>query len=564
MTNREIAKVLRFTSQLLELHDENPFKVKSYASAAFKIDKNPIPISNLSIAELEKVDGIGKSIAPKIKELSEKGMIEDLQKMLSLTPEGVIRMLNIKGIGPKKVGVIWRELQIETIGDLLYACTENRLVEVKGFGEKTQEQIKKALEYSISNEKKFHYATLEALAYDWVSQLEHSGKFVHVSTTGELRRKCEIIEGIELIVEPKDGITNEEILSVFGLVHADTSIEEGVVRGIKVLKFQTITELPVFLYISEKRNFYNSLFLTTASEDHLTQLNISDLKPSSSEADIYSSLNLAYIEPELREGLGEIEKARNGNLPHLVEMKDLKGIIHNHSTYSDGVNTLEDMAKYCKKAGYEYLAICDHSQSAFYAGGLKPDKVLQQHAEIDELNIKLAPFKIYKGIESDILSDGSLDYPEEILSKFDLIVASVHSNLKMNEEKAMTRLLRAIENPYTTILGHSTGRLLLMREGYPIDHKKIIEACAANNVIIELNANPYRLDMDWRWIQYALDKGVMISINPDAHRIEAFHDMHFGVCAARKGGLTKDMTFNALSRAELDEYLMKKHTKLHV
>jgi DNA polymerase (family 10) len=256
----------------------------------------------------------------------------------------------------------------------------------------------------------------------------------------------------------------------------------------------------------------------------------------------------------LREGLNEISLAKENKIPKLVELSDLKGILHNHSTYSDGLNTLKDMALHCKELGYEYLGMCDHSQSAFYANGLKADRVLEQQKEIDELNVKLAPFKIFKGIESDILNDGSLDYPVEVLKTFDFIVASVHSNLKMNEEKATARLLKAIENPFTTILGHPTGRLLLSRPGYPIDHKRIIDACAANKVIIELNAHPYRLDIDWRWIQYCLEKGVKISINPDAHEKSGYQDMYYGVCAARKGMLTKEMCFNAMGRVEMEQY----------
>jgi DNA polymerase (family 10) len=260
----------------------------------------------------------------------------------------------------------------------------------------------------------------------------------------------------------------------------------------------------------------------------------------------------------MREGRGEVEKARNGNMPELIELTELKGILHNHTTYSDGSNSLTEMAEYAKALGYQYLGICDHSQSAQYAGGLKPEAIYKQQAEIDKLNKSLAPFKIFKGIESDILGDGSLDYSQEVLSTFDFIVASVHSNLKMNEEKAMMRLIKAIENPYTTILGHPTGRLLLMREGYPIDHAKIIDACAANGVCIEINANPYRLDIDWRWIDYAMHKNVMLSINPDAHETVGYHDMYFGVCVARKGGLTAEYCLNALSLDEIQKWFNNK------
>jgi DNA polymerase (family 10) len=254
-----------------------------------------------------------------------------------------------------------------------------------------------------------------------------------------------------------------------------------------------------------------------------------------------------------------IEKAETNTLPVLINWHDLKGSLHNHSTWSDGVNTVEEMALYCRDTlKLEYLGMCDHSKSAFYAKGLTIERVLQQQEEIDHLNKKLDGFHIFKGIESDILYDGSLDYPDEILKKFDFIVASVHSILKMDEAKATSRLIAAIENPYTTILGHPTGRLLLSRKGYPIDYKKIIDACAANNVVIEINANPLRLDLDWRWHQYALEKGVMLSINPDAHRLEGHLDMHYGILAARKGGLYKEMCLNALSLPEITKAFDKK------
>ena len=257
----------------------------------------------------------------------------------------------------------------------------------------------------------------------------------------------------------------------------------------------------------------------------------------------------------------EIEKAKENKLPVLIELSDLKGILHNHSTWSDGLNTLEEMALYCKELGYGYLGICDHSKAAQYANGLKEERIIEQHHEIELLNRKLGAdgsFKIFKGIECDILFDGTLDYGNDVLASFDFVVASVHSNLKMNEDKAMNRLLRAIENPYTTILGHPTGRLLLMREGYPVDHRKMIDACAANGVVIEINAHPYRLDLDWRWIDYAMGKGVRLSVNPDAHKREGYHDMYYGICAARKGGLTKEMCLNALNLEQIEKYFLQR------
>ena len=536
MSTEEIAHALKLTAQLMELHEENPFKIKSIANAAYKLDKTDIDLQGKSLPELEKIEGIGKGIAAKINELLTTGNLKELTEMAEKTPVGVIEMLRIKGIGPKKVGQLWRELEIESVGELLYACNENRLIALKGFGAKTQEAVKKQIEYFQSNIGKFHNASVEKLALDLVDALKKKYKTELVSLTGEMRRKCEIITKIEILIASDIAVSMDEIENRSGIA------------------IQVIT--------CAENDFYSKLFETTGTEEHLKKVQSSKFKVSgSSEQEIYNSNGLQFIEPELREGLNEVDLARENKIPKLIEVSDLRGILHNHSTYSDGMNSLKDMAEYCKELGYEYLGICDHSQSAFYAEGLKPDRVYEQHLEIVELNKKLAPFKIFKGIESDILNDGSLDYPEDILKTFDFIVASVHSNLKMNEEKATARLITAIENPYTTILGHPTGRLLLSRPGYPIDHKKVIDACAANGVIMELNAHPYRLDIDWRWIQYCLEKGVKISINPDAHEKHGYHDMYFGTCVARKGMLTKEECFNALSLSEIETYFISRKGK---
>jgi len=435
----------------------------------------------------------------------------------------VIDMMDVKGIGPKKVALLWNELGIESIGELLYACNENRLVTLKGFGEKTQASVKKGIEFKMANAGKFHYASVEGFAMKLVDELKKQLKTDLVSLTGEMRRKCEIINKIEILCA-----SDKEIV-----------LPESSVK-IEILK-------------CFEKDFYKKLFETTAGEN----FPVSEIKVSGkekSEEEIFSENKLQFIEPELRESAEIISLAKQNKIPKLIEVTDLKGILHNHTKYSDGMNTLREMAEYCKELGYEYLGICDHSQSAFYANGLKPERILEQQLEIDELNKELAPFRIFKGVESDILNDGSLDYEEDILKTFDFIVASIHSNLKMDLEKAMKRLLKAIENPYTTILGHPTGRLLLSRREYPIDHKKIIDACAANGVVIELNAHPYRLDIDWRWIPYCVEKGVKISINPDAHEKEGYHDMYYGTCVARKGMLTKENCFNVLSLQEIEKH----------
>ncbi len=530
MTTEDIAKHLKLTAQLLELHEQNPFKIKSIANAAFKLGKTDIDLSSKTIDELEKIEGIGKGIAGKIMELQTTGGLKELTEMTEITPEGVMEMLKIKGIGPKKVGQLWRELEIESIGELLYSCNENRLLLLKGFGVKTQAEVKKQIEFFQSSVGWFHYASIEQYATELVNDVKKQLETELVSLTGAMRRKCEVVDKIEILIGRDD---------------KSYTIPEGARKTIHV-----------GLIYSNPQEFYSRLFETTAGKDFNPSPFV--LQNVNSEEELFALNHMQFIQPELRETNDYVALAKENKIPELLQVTDLKGILHNHSTYSDGINTLEEMALYCKELGYEYLGMCDHSQSAFYAEGMKVDKIIRQHAEIDALNKKLFPFRIFKGVESDILNDGSLDYPEEILKTFDFIVASVHSNLKMNEEKATARLIKAVENPYTTILGHPTARLLLSRAGYPIDHKKVIDACSANGVIIELNAHPYRLDIDWRWIPYCIEKGVKISINPDAHELSGYHDMYFGTCVARKGMLTKEMCFNSLSLSEIDSYFMSR------
>lgn len=527
MTNDDIIDALELTSKLMELHEENPFKVKAYANAAFKLSKLRYDFEGKSEKDIESIEGIGKGISAKIIELINTGASSELEKLRAQTPSGVIEMLDIKGLGAKKVRQLWQELNIESIGELLYACNENRLITLKGFGEKTQAQVKKNIDFKLASANKFHYASLEKPVLHLVQHISEKHN-VQAAAVGELARKCEVIDNIEILVGSTEITLNEH-------------------------DFEKNIPLAVNYIFCEADEFNYKFVELSSAQEHLNNIHFSSLpkKQFSSQQEIYAELKLQYIEPELREGLHEIELAKENKIPALIELKDLKGILHNHSTYSDGVHTLKEMADYCKDLGYQYFGICDHSKSATYAKGLSIERVLEQQQEIETLNASYQNFKILKGIESDILNDGSLDYPEDILKTFDFVVASVHSNLKMNEEKATERLIKAIENPYTSILGHPTGRLLLAREGYPIHHKKIIDACAANKVHIELNAHPYRLDIDWRWIWYCMERGVKISINPDAHHKEGFHDMYFGVCAARKGMLSKEFCLNALSLEEL-------------
>ena len=556
MENKTIARTLRFLSQLMELHEDNPFKIKSIANAYFKVDKLPFALKDKPINEIDQIEGIGKGLAAKIVELLQTGELKELNDIIGQTPEGLIEMLSIKGIGPKKILIIWKTLGIESIGELYYACNENRLIEAKGFGLKTQEEIKNAIEFKLAANGRFLFAQVEGFANTLFTQISEwlitTDNHSLLGFAGQYRRACEIIDELEIVIgaenieRVQDQLTSFEHLSLIAGEEA----------------FITTTEagLRVKIFVVNKSDFYLEWFRLTGNPEHAEKvLKLAGDGPFANENEIYTKAGLSFIEPELREDFDEIELAKADKLPVLITDQDLKGSLHNHSTWSDGVHTLEQMAVYCKDVlNLEYLGICDHSKTAVYAKGLNEQRVFGQHQEIDELNKKLAPFKIFKGIESDILSDGALDYSDDVLKTFDFVVASVHSNLRMDEAKATARLLKAIENPYTTILGHPTGRLLLSRAGYPIDYKKIIDACAANRVVIEINANPLRLDLDWRWHRYALEKGVLLSVNPDAHRTDGFHDTRYGILVARKGGLSADKCLNAFSLEEITEYFNNK------
>ena len=559
MTNKEIINSLKITQKLLELHNENPFKIKGYGSAIFNIENYRGPISDLSVDELNDI-GIKKGMADKIQQLNEKGTFEDLENLLKNTPEGVLKMLNIKGIGPKKIRLIWKELGIENKSDLLEASRQNKVAALKGFGDKTQQSIIEYLEFEKANEGNFRYADIIQL----VKKLEHdlTQLFKKAMVTGQVRRAMPVIDLVELIVTYDSEPDQQPLKKLNYLTQNHSTSGPFTWRGTFI-----DSPLNVEILFVKTPDFTNKLIETTGSELHTgTLLNTGktlyqELQNSSfkSESDFYNQFGYYDIPPETREGFIESAfKKDNASAPTLTNYNDIKGILHNHCTYSDGKHSLREMAEYCKELGFEYLGITDHSVSAFYANGLDEHKVFQQHQEIDQLNEELAPFKLFKGIESDILNDGSLDYPNEILSSFDFIVSSIHSNLNMDIEKATSRLIKAIENPYTTILGHPTGRLLTSREGYPVNHKKVIDACADNGVIIEINANPWRLDIDWKWIPYCIEKGVKLSINPDAHEKTGYHDMEFGVLAGRKGGLTKEMTFNTLSLREIESHFLSR------
>jgi len=550
MDNSGILGILNLYAKLAELHNENAFKVRAYSSAAFNLKKIKISYGQMTDADLLSVPGVGKGVVDSIREITATGKMEALDELLKITPGGIVEMLQIKGLGPKKVAVIWNALQIETVGELLDACRQNRLVEAKGFGLKTQAEIVRSIEFSLMSQGKWHYARLWEPATLFFEDFKKEFTGSQIAFTGAFRRAAIVLEAIEIIcdVDPLEVLEYCESRDIPANIN-DVEIE-ATLNG----------QYPLVILCTDDASFERELFETTGSSSHLKLINYQRNDHFETESDYYHSKGYRWVLPEQREGRDELSEQYPTE--NFIEFWQLKGVLHNHTTYSDGLNSLREMAEFAKNQKYEYLGICDHSQSAGYAGGLKPEQLLKQIKEIDILNQEMAPFKIFKGIESDILSDGSLDYDAEILSQLDFVVASIHSGLNMDMDKAHLRLIRAIENPFTTILGHLTGRLLLLRNGYPINHEYIIDACAQNGVCIELNAHPYRLDLDWTWIQYAQKKGVMISINPDAHEKQGYHDMFFGTLAARKGGLLTKNTLNALSIEEFEKYLFDRKGKI--
>ena len=547
MDNYDIAEQLSLLSKLMDIHGENSFKSKSYSSAAFTIEKLPQQLTSLPHEKIFQIRGIGESVGKKVIGMLESGELDVLREYLAKTPSGVLEMMNIKGLGPKKINILWKEMKIDSIEELQKACEENRIADKKGFGDKTQQNILLSIQFQQQSAGKYLYKKVEAFAEAITTKLKEKFSDKKVQITGEFRRQLEIIESLEWVTTASSDDLKNYLLNDQVQLVTDRD-------GMLVLS----AEETIFLrfHIVNEKDFYQKLFETSCSEEFLNEWNKNgNTVDSSSEEKIFSSLQVNYIPPYLRESKTILSKAKKNEFADIIQTSDIKGLIHSHSNWSDGSYTIEEMAKELINLGFEYLVISDHSKAAYYANGLTEQRIREQHRYIDDLNKKLAPFKIFKSIECDILTDGSLDYENKILSTFDLVITSIHSNLDMDEEKAMKRLIGAITNPYTTILGHMTGRLLLRRKGYPVDHKTIIDACADHHVVIEINASPSRLDMDWRWIDYAMEKGLTLSINPDAHTTEEFYNIKYGVLVAQKGGLPKNKNLSSYSLKNFEDYL---------
>ncbi|HNR08205.1 MAG TPA: helix-hairpin-helix domain-containing protein [Saprospiraceae bacterium] len=546
MTNKEIANTFELLGKIMELHHENPYKIRSYQNAYLILRKLDRPLKDFTHEELLDLKGVGEAIADKITELLKTGHMATLEKYLAKTPPGVVEMLELQGLGPKKIAILWKELGIESPGELMYACNENRLTAHKGFGEKTQHKIIESIVFLQSNQGKYLFTQARHHLQALIRRVQEADPDALAEMTGPLRRGLPVVEKAEMITTCSPDLFNQLDPELLTINKTQAHTLEGRLSGF----------LPVEIHLTDKKHWASALLTTTGPEHFVKTLpSLKDI-PAKKEEDLFHSMAMPYLSPELRDIHG-VEKLGKRKLDHLVQSGDLKGLIHCHTTYSDGIHSLSEMAAGAREAGYEYIVITDHSQAAAYANGLKPDRLQEQWKEIDHCNEGRKGFRVLKGIECDILSSGELDYHDQLLSRFEVVIASIHSAFQMDQAKATARLIRAIENPHTHILGHPSGRLFLSREGYPLDYKKIIDACKANQVAIELNANPQRLDLDYSYIPYCIEKEVYISINPDAHNRGSIRDVDYGITAARKGLLPRELCLNAMESESLLRFCRK-------
>jgi DNA polymerase (family X) len=545
-----VSKLLRELAQRLELAGGNPYRARAYSRAADNLALSPLPLERL-VAEgrLTEIPGIGDALAGVITQLHETGHHPRLEAMRDELPAGVLDMLRIPGMRQERVRKLYKELGIASAADLEDAARSGRLAATKGFGAAFQAKVLQGIEISRGPQGRHLHRADAALRFAADAIGREHPDWVNLTPAGEFRRGCELVSTLSLAaVDPH-------------LSGADRTIEQG-------------DQLVV--HVTCPARFGIALLFATGSDAHLKALRARARRKGLSldaeslstkghivaqrtEEEIYAALDLPFIAPELRESGKEVGLALDGKLPELVTQADLRGVLHAHTTESDGSDSLEDMAEATRQRGYAYLGLTDHSQTAHYAGGLKVEEVAAQQGAVDRLNKRFgATFHVFKGIESDILSDGSLDYSDEVLASFDLVIASVHSKFRMGRQEQTDRIVKAVENPHTTILGHVTGRQLLRRPGYEVDMERILRACAKHGVAVEINAHPWRLDMDWRWCERALELGCMFSINPDAHSTGEIDNIQWGVLMARKGAVSKERVLNTLGLVEFGAFLKRR------
>ena len=547
MTNKAIARILKETAMLIELTGGNAFRARAYAHAARTIERMETPAAERLVSGgLTDAPGIGAGLEAQIREIVARGSFELRDELLNAIPTGLLDVLRVKGLGPKKVRRLRQALGVTSLEDLEHAAQTGQLSALGGFGKRTEQNILEQIRLLRQYSSRRRLADAFAQTTPLFEALRAEAAVGEVSYAGEMRRALETVGSAEMTAAG-DAATVRRVLEA----HLD-AVRDTEQDGATTFSGTLPDGFTLRLHLVGAERFGTECWRHTGSEAHRRAFVKRFGEPPSflTETALFEHFGLSFIPPELREGADEIDLAASGALPDLVTVEDLEGSLHNHSTYSDGAHSLREMAEAARARGHSYFGICDHSRSLTVAHGMPIPRVRRQREEIARLNARYAedggaPFRIFAGIESDILADGSLDYPDEILASFDLVVASIHSGFHMTEAEATARLVRAVENPFTTILGHPTGRLLLAREGYPIDHEAVIEACAEHGVAIELNANPYRLDLDWRWIRFATGRGVLISINPDAHATEQLDLVRWGVATGRKGFLTADQCLNA-------------------
>jgi len=558
MNNKDIALSLEEIATLMELNGENAFRIRSYSNAVRQIELLKEPVTTLiENGTLDSVRGIGKKLAENIATLVETGKLPGLDELKSEIPEGLLEILDVPGLGAKRVRAIYEALGIADVDALAKACEAGDIEKLSGFGKKTAQNILQGVSYLQKHRGRFLSRTAQAEAENLRIFLKDLPGVIRLEVTGSVRRKMETSKDVDIVVscsDPQalgDAFANyESVEEVTG--KGDTKVSVILESGMSAdLRMVTDDEFPYTIHHFTGSKEHNTLMRQRAKERgwKLNEYGLFDGEKRivcDDEKALFAALDLAYITPELREGQGEIEAAEAGHLPELVTEKDLQGTLHVHTMYSDGRNSVEEMAKAALELGYSYIGICDHSKAAAYANGLNEARVRAQWAEIEKVNETLNGIRVLKGIEVDILGDGRLDFDDDFLAEFDVVVASIHSKFSMSEKEATERVICAIENPHVDILGHLTGRLLLSREGYPLNIRAVIDAAAETQTAIEINANPARLELDWRHLAYAKEKGVKIPINTDAHSIQGLSDMHFGVGIARKGGLEVCDVQNAL------------------
>ncbi len=585
MDKNQIANLLDQIATLLELKEgSSPFEVRAYQNAARAINALDGDIEQLAReGKLKGVPGLGPTIIKRVEEAIETGHIAFYDELASTTPPVKLEMLRIQGVGPKKINAIYNQLHINSIADLIKAIEENKVAALPGFGKKTQDNILQGIAFLEQHAGRFLYPVAEEEAARIQTVLAAIPEIVRMQVGGSLRRRRETIGDIDMVVSVGDSAGDEIKRKIMEVFTSQPSVKAITGKGETKSSVVLRSGINMDLRVVNDSQFPYTLHHFTGSKQHHIPLRrralsmgmtINDyglfrgkephleLIPCKDEADIYAALGMDYIEPEMREDMGEIEAAINHTLPVLVQDSDLRGVLHAHSTWSDGQNTLREMAEACIARGFSYLGITDHSKTAAYAGGLNEEALHRQHEEIDRLNAEYAGrIRILKGTECDILRDGSLDFADEVLATLDFVVASIHSQFNLPPQEQTQRMLRAVSNPYVDIIGHPTGRVLLERDGYTLDLEAVIDAAAAHGVCIEINADPSRLDLDWRYLHRARDKGIKIPIDPDAHTIAGLDKMRFGIGIARKGWLRASDVLNTMTTSELLDFFRERRKR---